>query len=49
MKEAYFYIEFEITNIDRFIRLQKFFNKLQEVKEDWMQDTYLEEKKRSRL
>ena len=44
MKDVYFYIEFEITNTDRFIRLQKFFNKLKEVKDGWTQDTYLEEK-----
>lgn len=44
MKDVYFYIEFEITNTDRFVRLQKFFSKLKEVKDGWIQDTYLEEK-----
>ena len=44
MKDVYSYIEFEITNLDRFIRLQKLFNKLKKVKNDWMQDTHLENK-----
>jgi hypothetical protein len=35
-KDRYFYIEFEILNLDRFAYFQKMFEKLKEVKNDWM-------------
>ena len=44
MKDEYFYIEFEIGNLARFASLQKMFEKLKQVKNNWMQDLYLEQK-----
>ncbi len=47
MKDVYLYIEFEITNLARFLCLQKMFAKLKEVKNNWMQVVYLEQKQNS--
>ncbi|MBE9044468.1 hypothetical protein IQ255_08635 [Pleurocapsales cyanobacterium LEGE 10410] len=44
MKDEYSYIEFTIGNLDRFACLQKMFEKLKEVKNNWLPDIYLKEK-----
>ena len=44
MKDEYSYIEFKIGDLERFTCLQKMFEKLKEVKKNWLQDLYLEEK-----
>ena len=45
LKDSYFYIEFEIINSARFKALQKMFHRLMRIKNDWMQDINLEDKK----
>lgn len=46
LKDSYFYIEFEIISLKRFECFKAMFEKLEEVKNDWMQDIEAEEKKR---
>ena len=45
MKDEYSYIEFEISTQTRFACFKRLFNKLKSVKNSWMQDTYLEQKR----
>ena len=44
MKDEYLYIEFKFFSSARFTSLQKIFEKLKEVKNNLMQDLYLEQK-----
>ncbi len=44
MKDEYLYIEFKFFSSARFASLQKIFEKLKEVKNDLMQDLYLEQR-----